>query len=45
MTYAKPEIVNAGSAAAAIQGTKPVGPFADAIPPKSHTLGAYEADE
>jgi hypothetical protein len=45
MTYAKPQIVNAGSATESIQGTKPIGSFADVNPTKHQTLAAYEADE
>jgi hypothetical protein len=45
MTYAKPQIVHAGSATESIQGTKPIGAFADVNPTKHQTLAAYEADE
>jgi hypothetical protein len=45
MTYQKPQIVLAGSALDAIQGTKPVGGFADMNPTKRQTVAAYEADE
>lgn len=45
MTYQKPVIVLAGSAACAIQGTKPVGGYSDMNPTKRQTVAAYEADE
>jgi hypothetical protein len=45
MTYTKPEIVPAGCAAQAIQGSKPFGPLGDIDPKKHQTFAAYEADE
>ena len=45
MVYQKPKIVLAGSAARAIQGTKPVGGYSDMNPTRRQTVAAYEADE
>lgn len=45
MKYQKPQIVVAGPALDAIQGTKPTGGFADMNPTRHQTVAAYEADE
>jgi hypothetical protein len=45
MTYKKPQVAMVGRAMCAIQGSKPLGYYADMNPTRHQNLAANEADE